>query len=226
MHTPLVDKILKMPIILYTIQIHKKTEIFMQDDDSIAIECSQFMQKYMIFFRTKPHFEPLSQDFMEHAIRTISNLTPNRPDLKKNINAVVTTTNELISGIHNQQTLDHIAHALMLTTQYVNGNIPNKEYFESRLKTECNIIMQKHQKNTIVGYTLATAIAVSTLAIGCALPYIALACVLAAAIAGLTYQHANDPHRIIGDTLFKGDFKPSAPLDRNKPDDLSALYGI
>ena len=83
----------------------------MQDDDSIAIECSQFMQKYMIFFRTKPHFEPLSQDFMEHAIRTISNLTPNRPDLKKNINAVVTTTNELISGNHNQQTLNHIANA-------------------------------------------------------------------------------------------------------------------
>jgi len=180
----------------------------------------------MIFFRTKPHFESLSNDFMKQAITTISNLTPNRPDLEKTIDAVVTTTNKLISGIHNQQTLDHIANALMLTTQYVNGKITNKEEFESRLKTECNIIMQKHQKHTIVGYTLATAIAVSTLAIGCALPYIALACVLAAAIAGLTYQHANDPHRIIGDKLFQSDFKPSAPPERHEPDDLSALYGI
>ena len=198
----------------------------MKDDDSIAIECSQLMQKYMIFFQSKPHFAPLSMDFMNHAIRNISSLTNNRQDLTKTINAVVTTTNELIPGIHNQQTLDHIANALMLTTQYVNGKIRNKEEFESRLKTECNIIMQKHQKHTIVGYTLATAIAVSTLAIGCALPYIALACVLAAAIAGLTYQHTNDPHRIIGDKLFQGDFKPSAPPERHEPDDLSALYGI
>ncbi|MBP6918519.1 MAG: hypothetical protein KBB94_06360 [Legionellaceae bacterium] len=198
----------------------------MKDDDSIEIECSQFMQKYMIFSRTKPHFEPLSIDFMNHAIRTISSLTHNRPDLTETINAIVTTTKELIPGIHNQQTLDHIANALMLTTQYVDGKIPNKEVFESRLKTECNIIMQKHQKYTIVGYTLATAIAVSTLAIGCALPYVALACVLAAAIAGLTYQHTNDPHLIIGDKLSQGDFKPSAPPEKHEPDILSQQFGI
>ncbi len=219
-------ELLTTMIYLYTIWIHKKTEIFMKNDDSIVIECSQLMQKYMIFFQSKPHCEPLKTDFMNHAIRNILSLTNNRQDLTKTIDAVVTTTKELIPVIHDQKTLDHIANALMLTTEYVNRKIPNKEEFESRLKTECNIIMQKHQKYTIVGYTLATAIAVSTLAIGCALPYVALACVLAAAIAGLTYHHTNDPHRIIGDTLFQGGFEPSALPGTHEPDALSALYGI
>lgn len=199
---------------------------FSPNDDHLEKECSQFMQKYMTFFQSKTRFEPLSMDFMNQAIWNITNLTASRHDLMTTINDILTTTKELIPRIHNQQTLDQIANALMLTTQYVNGKISNKEEFESRLKTECNIVMQKHQKYTILGYTLATAIAVGTLAISGALPYVALACVLAAAIAGLTYQHTYDPHRIIGDKLFHGGFRPSAPPEKYEPDLLSAEYGL
>lgn len=194
------------------------------DDEVLEIERNQFVKQFMTFFQDKTSVKPYNLAYLNHTISQLS--TSRRPDLTLKIEDLITTINGLIPEIHDQQTFDDIGTALLLTKQYVDSESQTKEEFQLELQEKCGIVLQKHPKYAIAGYTLSAAIALGTLALGGALPYVALALIVAGAIAALTYQHTHDPRRIIGDKLFHAGFEPSAPKMKHEPDDSSDMYGF
>ena len=197
-----------------------------QNDEVLETECQRFVKQFMTFFQDKTAVKTCNLAFLQQAILQFDSLSTSRLDLTTTIKGLINTINSLIPKIHDQQTFDQIGTALFLTKEYVDSKIQTKEDLQLRLQSECGIVLQKHHKYTIAGYTLSAAIVLGTLALGVALPYVALALVVAGSISAITYQHTHDPRRIIGDKLFHAGFEPSAPKAKNQPDDLSAIYGI
>lgn len=196
------------------------------DDEVLEIERNRFVKQFMTFFQDKTSVKPYNLAYLDHTISQLKTLsTGHRPDLALKIEDLITTINGLIPEIHDQQTFNDIGTALLLTKQYVDSESQTKEEFQLRLQKQCGIVLQKHQKYAIAGYTLSAAIALGTLALGGALPYVALALIVAGAIAALTYQHTHDPRRIIGDKLFHAGFEPSAPKMKHEPDDFD-MFGL
>lgn len=196
------------------------------ENDVLEATYKQFTQKFAGFFKSKPWAQSLNTAYFNHAMRNFQTLASTQPELTTNVTDMVATVHCLLPKIRNQQVLDHIASALFLTTQYVEAKIKDKDEFQTRLKQECGIIMQKHHALNIAGYSVAVAISISALALGVALPYVALAIAVSVLISGLTYQHANDPYRIIGDKLLQIGFEQAKPPASNVPDVLSQCMGI
>ena len=189
-------------------------------------ECPQFVKQLVTFFQEKTAVKPCNLQFFDHAVSQFKSLSTYRPDLEDSVRCLIGTINGLIPEIHDQQTFDQIGRALLLTGRYVESKIKTKEDLQSRLQLECGIVLQKHQKHTIEGYTLSAAIFLASLALGGSLPYVALALAVAGAIAALTHQHTHSPQRIIGDKLFHSGFEPPALKSKYEPEIITYMYGF
>lgn len=118
---------------------------------------------------------------------------------------------------------------LRQTTRYLSKEIENMTEFQKELQ-QYSVSVQLHRNFSHVGYATSVAIGVGALVLF-SMPYVAIALALSGIIAALTYRHAHDPYRMIGDKLAtlmagrEGQFDRPVP-SKNDIDDLSQLYGL
>ena len=199
------------------------------DNDSLEKKCTfEKFQTCLMFFQPKPLV--LTENYFNHEMGRLQTLQfSDDKHLTREVLDLIQIVKRLKSQINNQQDLDNIAGVLCQTTRYLSKEMENMTEFQTELQ-QYSVTVQPHRNFSYVGYATAAAIGIGALVL-LSMPYVAIALALSGMIAALTYRHAHDPYRIIGDKLAtitagrEGQFDRPIP-SKNDIDGLSYSYGL
>lgn len=199
------------------------------DNDSLDKKCTfATIQTCLMFFQPKPL--ALTENYFNHELGRLQRLQFSADkQVTQDVRDLIQTVMSLKSQISNQQDLDNIAGVLSQTTRYLSKEMENMTEFQTELQ-RYGVTVQPHRNFSYVGYATAAAIGIGAVIL-LSMPYVAIALALSGMITALTYRHAHDPYRIIGDKLAtitagrEGQFDHPMP-SKHDIDDLSKLYGL